>query len=476
MQLYVIILMMGLMAYRQMGPQTDPILDAWPWLVPVLAIAPFLVISLFAWIVYHSAFRAVRRRPERCEPILTRLRMFSSICQWGLALMFLVDLFALGWLEWLRVRLGDLILVNDVLALSPVFGALMLMWAAYYPIDRYLRGAHPDDEGRFPRLRFIASQVRHQLLLMMAPLLLLLGWMQIVDRYVAAEPYHSVVSAAGLIIVFMFAPLMIRFVWDTVPLPPSELHNRLLDLCRKYHVRVRTLLMWRTHGGMVNGAVMGIVGRLRYILLTDGLIERMDPDHVEAVMAHELGHVTRRHIPWMLVCAAASISVVAMAISGVQLAAESLGWRMPETWEQDPNVQVPIIFVLTMGFAVVFGYISRRFERQADTFAVQHMTERLGDPAAPGVITAEAVHVVTEALTQVAKMNHIPLGRPSTIWEAMTPMNWRHGSIPWRIAYLDTLVGQRVDDCPIDRKVRRIRWVCAAVLLAAIILGGAGDM
>ena len=94
-----------------------------------------------------------------------------------------------------------------------------------------------------------------------------------------------------------------------------------------------------------------------------------------------------------------------------------------------------------------FGWVSRRFERQADAFAVRHMAE--GEH-----VDADAVGVMTRALERVATLNHVPVARRS----------WRHGSIAWRQDYLHSLVGTSVDVSPIDRTVTRIKAAALAAL------------
>ena len=106
---------------------------------------------------------------------------------------------------------------------------------------------------------------------------------------------------------------------------------------------------------------------------------------------------------------------------------------------------------------VVFGYVSRRFERQADTFAVKHVVAVSGGG---DVIDDRSVYVVSGALWGVAALNHVPATRRS----------WRHGSIEWRVNYLRTLVGKRVDGCLIDRQVKWIEWGAVGVVVVGIYL------
>ena len=210
------------------------------------------------------------------------------------------------------------------------------------------------------------------------------------------------------------------------------------------------MLLWGTHGGVVNAAVLGIVPRMRYILLTDGLIEQLPAEQVEAVMAHEVAHVRRHHMPWMVVIGLATLGICAAAVDGMAWLIE---WAfMPSEYWWSHTAQFGVVVALGP-WALVFGYISRRLERQADTFAVQHMSVTHPDPQAPpNTITEHAVNAMSSALQNVAVLNQVAPARPS----------WRHGSILWRIGYLQSLVGAPLNACSIDREIRRI---CAATVM-----------
>ena len=65
-------------------------------------------------------------------------------------------------------------------------------------------------------------------------------------------------------------------------------------------MRYRDILVWRTHSNMGNAAVMGILPHMRYVLLSDLLLETMTDEQIEAVFAHEMGHVVHRHMAWFV--------------------------------------------------------------------------------------------------------------------------------------------------------------------------------
>ena len=134
----------------------------------------------------------------------------------------------------------------------------------------------------------------------------------------------------------------------------------------------------------------------------------------------------------------------------------------------DPTVSILIIAAAAFASWIgVFGWVSRRFERQADTFAVLHIASETVDtdddnttPNSPRVITPEAINVMTQALQQVADLNHTPATRRS----------WRHGSIAWRQAYLRDLQGMSIGPLPIDRQVSAIKFATGATVIALINL------
>ena len=296
----------------------------------------------------------------------------------------------------------------------------------------------------------------------------------------------------GAGVIFVLSPLIIRWVWDTRPLPQGDLRQRLVAMCEQYGVGVRELLLWRTFGGMVNGAVMGFLGPVRYILLTDALLDALPTPQVEAVMAHELAHIRRHHMFWMMAAAATAMIVLSTGFRlGLDLVIPYVEPRAQGRRAVAQQVQAmlasdmaleTIAYVPAVGcWFFVFGWVSRRFERQADTFAVQHMAQLreqeqreeapgdddatpvpLHDAAPPRkvVIDAASARTMIDALQQVADLNHIATRRRS----------WRHGSIAWRQGYLRSLIGRAANDLSIDRQVRWIKGATALVAAGVVAL------
>lgn len=414
------------------------------------------VTHLFVWFQGRRLDRTGRFvHVRRAEDALIVARIFATA-------LHAFNILALGWLDTIRHAIGNLVAVDELAACLPVLAVFIAGWWSFYPIDRRLRESviiHEFDAGRAmppmpSRGAFVLAAVRHQMSIILAPIVCILTWGEFMQwgvdhKYLPGWADQGPTRFVGTILILILLPAALRRVWDTVALGPGPLRDRLLEMCTAQGVRVRELLIWRTHGTMINGAVMGLIPPLRYILLTDALIENLPAEQVEAVTAHELGHVRRRHILWL---AAAAIGSIITFSVGAELTLELLGGRIADT----AIAQAAIGFLSLAAGVTMFGFVSRRFEWQADAFAVQHLSGHR--PGSKGIaLTPEAVNAMSGALNAVAALNHIPKNR----------FTWRHGSIETRLRKLAALVGLPADRLPIDRQARLLILLSAAAGLVA---------
>jgi STE24 endopeptidase len=110
------------------------------------------------------------------------------------------------------------------------------------------------------------------------------------------------------------------------------------------------------------------------IVFFDTLMERLTPAEIEAVLAHELGHFARGHIPRLL--------MVRFALALLLLAI--LGWLYHEpAFYQALHMSQPHIGAALAGFALIVpvftfpfqplsSLMARRQEFEADAFAASH--------------------------------------------------------------------------------------------------------
>jgi len=169
-------------------------------------------------------------------------------------------------------------------------------------------------------------------------------------------------SAAALLGLFLLImPFLLRHTWDTVPIERGWVRTTLEDAQKRAGFRCRELLLWRTGGQMANAAIVGFSARTRLVFFSDLLLAQLGPRELAAVFAHEMGHARRAHA---LVFGAFGV--------GFFLAADLL-----LTWS---GVHEPLpAGAIVLGFVVLwylaFGYLSRRFELEADLESLRTVGE-----------------------------------------------------------------------------------------------------
>jgi STE24 endopeptidase len=163
------------------------------------------------------------------------------------------------------------------------------------------------------------------------------------------------------------------------PMEDGELKTRLFDLADRTGFQAQTILVLdgSKRSGHSNAFFAGF-GKFRRIVLYDTLIEQMEEDELEAVLAHEIGHYKLGHIPKMI------------AVSGVTslLMFAALGWLANATWfveafqftasAEGQIVPVLLLFMLLSGLVTFWlsplsSRLSRKHEYEADAFAREAM-------------------------------------------------------------------------------------------------------
>lgn len=415
---------------------------------------------------------------------LSRAQRTTSAARVAAVLVHVASIVSLGWLDAVRGALGDWVLLDEAVACAPALLTITASWLAFAPVERLLwQGSlvRTLDDGlplHPPRgaLRYALDQFRHGAAIILIPLAIIWSWGECVALLAARAGWvetdagalaMSALQLAGVGVAFVVTPPIMVRVWRTVSLGPGELRARLEAMCARHGVRCRDIRVWRTDGAMLNGAVMGIFAPVRYILLTDALLESLPGVQVEAVAAHEIAHIRRRHLPWLIGAMLASLwAGAALVTFPAEAIAAALGVDLAGT-ALDAAVRGGAVIASIVCAGLVFGVVSRAFERQADAFAAQSLSGLHDSSAglaegASRVITPEATRAMAGALGAVARLNAIPAQR----------FFWRHGSINARRRRILALEGLPVERTPADRAAGRIKLAILATLGALAIVEG----
>jgi STE24 endopeptidase len=168
------------------------------------------------------------------------------------------------------------------------------------------------------------------------------------------------------------APLFNRFT----PLEEGELRRRIESLVARCGFRAEGLYVMdgsrrSSHG---NAYFTGF-GRSKRIVFFDTLVERLTQGEIEAVLAHELGHFARGHIPRLLAVRFA-LALALLAVLGwvarEPAFAAALGLPHPAPTGALLAAFMMVVPAFTFPFQPLASLMSRRQEFEADEFAARH--------------------------------------------------------------------------------------------------------
>ncbi|HOX59925.1 MAG TPA: M48 family metallopeptidase [Candidatus Paceibacterota bacterium] len=109
------------------------------------------------------------------------------------------------------------------------------------------------------------------------------------------------------LLLMVLAPVLILPLFNKfTPLSEGNLRERLLKLAERTRFRARSIqVMDGSKRSRHSNAFFTGFGGFRKIVLFDTLIQQLAEPELEAVLAHEIGHFKKKHIPKMLLLSAA---------------------------------------------------------------------------------------------------------------------------------------------------------------------------
>jgi len=258
-----------------------------------------------------------------------------------------------------------------------------------------------------------------------------------------------------LFIVAMLGPLLIQKFWRCRPLEQGEDRSRIEALCESVNLGYRNILNWPIfEGRVITAGVMGLVKRFRFILVTRALLNLLEPHEVDAVIAHEIGHVKKRHLLFYLLF---FIGYMIISFSFMDLIVYAMIYLDPlikafNHMGFNPVTVTSILFTLVIistfliYFRFIFGFFMRNFERQADAYVY--------------TIFGTGVSLIS-TLRKISITGRQSPDKP----------NWHHFSITERINYLKDC---EQDRSHIHRQNIKIRKSIGIYLAGLILIGSVG--
>jgi Zn-dependent protease with chaperone function len=250
----------------------------------------------------------------------------------------------------------------------------------------------------------------------------------------------------------IFFPFLIKTWWQCRPIPEGPKKEILSVFCQEMGAPFHQIYLWPAFGGsMLTAGVMGLIKRFRYLLITPALLDLLDPVELKGVVAHEIGHIRKRHLLFYLGFFA---GYVLLAVFFSQWLYSHLfrypallnflhSWRDVSEDLSSALMVLPMALGLILYFRFLFGFFMRNFERQADLFAMKV----LGTP-----------DPIVRSLEKIGFSSGQSRNLPS----------WHHFSIAQRVTFLE-----KADRIPemVHRQDRKIYWSVGLFFFLLLGLG-----
>jgi len=420
----------------------------------------FIILTIFFAIFTRLLFRRLENSLR--EYSLPRLEhAFNSIVtrQSVLAIMlFAIDIYILN--------LKSFLISSPVFSKSPTLHALLFIGLFIGYLSIIWASAHKTYQRlqRQPvsRHSYILSNISFSVPILI-PWLLLSGIMDIINVLPFDFLKNLLSTTAGELVFFLLflfivaiaGPIMIQKLWQCKPLEKGFHRSRIEALCSRAGIQYANILYWPIFGGgMITAGIMGLVAKARYILVTSALLRFLRVEEFDSVIAHELGHIKKKHLLFYLFF---FIGYIFLSYTSFDLILFSLYYsdliygfinnaRLNPATLFSTLFSIITILIFLIYFRFIFGYFMRNFERQADAYVYNFFDT--------------ARHLVS-TLNKIALYSGQSPEKPS----------WHHFSIKERT---DFLLKCEADRSWIKRHDKKIKKSMAVYVAAMIFVGAFG--
>ena len=192
--------------------------------------------------------------------------------------------------------------LQALLFLILFIGYLVIVW--YFAHTHYQRYLHPDISWQ----AYVLSNMSFAVPVLL-PWIVFSGGADVIHLLPFELPKQFLATPEGeilyyvsfLFIVAIIGPALIQKSWGCQPLKPGPARTRIEALCHRAGLGYADIVDWPIFGGrMITAGVMGLVKRFRYILVTKSLLQLLRPEEIDTVIAHEIGHIKKKHLLFYL--------------------------------------------------------------------------------------------------------------------------------------------------------------------------------
>lgn len=203
--------------------------------------------------------------------------------------------------------------------------------------------------------------------------------------FIAWSPRHwwiwgfSLITGFQFLMLILYPKLILPIFNKLSPLNEGTLKERLMKLVEKTGFNTSSIhVMDGSRRSTHSNAFFTGFGKFRRVILYDTLVDQLSEEELEGVLAHEIGHYKKGHVPKSML-----ISSILMLVGFYLLSVAIESQAFYETFHFQQKAIAPafILFSLLLGLFTfwltpLFNLFSRKNEYEADAFAVQSVGNR----------------------------------------------------------------------------------------------------
>ncbi len=362
------------------------------WITLIFLLALVLSLGIQFWLdrrqlvhvqrhrnVVPDAFKAripLAAHQKAADYTVTRLRLGMMELVLGAVLLLLWTLG--GGLQLVDSLWRDVTLSPLITGIAVIFSVLIISSLLDLPFAIY-RTFVIEQRFGFNRATpgiFISDQIKHLLVMLILgiPLASLVLWLM-QDASPLWWLYVWIVWMGFSLLMLWAWPAFIAPIFNKfVPLEDQALKQRIEDLLGRCGFQSNgVFVMDGSRRSSHGNAYFSGLGTNKRIVFFDTLLKSLNPDEVEAVLAHELGHFKRRHIQKRI------ISMAVLSLAGLAI----LAWlmKLPEFYSglgvaEASTYMALILFMMvspifSLYLQPLMAHFSRKHEFEADDYAAQ---------------------------------------------------------------------------------------------------------
>ncbi len=190
----------------------------------------------------------------------------------------------------------------------------------------------------------------------------------------------AVIFGFQLLMLVLYPILIVPLFNKLSPLEDGELKEKLMALADRTGFKAKTIqIIDGSKRSSHSNAYFTGFGRFRRIVLFDTLVEQLEPEQIEAVLAHEIGHYRKGHIPRMVGISAVGLALgfwILSLLASQDWFIGGFGFTLSPVEYGEVVRFVPAFLLFTVLGGLVtfwvtpaFNWLSRKHEYEADRFA-----------------------------------------------------------------------------------------------------------